>query len=207
MKLYYSPGVCSLSAHIALLEAGLPFTLEKTDIRTKVTAGGVDFRTINPKGYVPALELDNGSILTEGPAIVQYIADQVPQSSLAPAHGSMERYRLIEWLNYISTELHKGFSPLFNPTNTEPKKQEARDALAKKFDFVSTQLGDKPYLLGHSFTVADGYLFTVLSWTRHVAIDLSAWPVLQAFVQRVTQRPAVQTALRNEGLIKAEAQS
>jgi glutathione S-transferase len=202
MKLDYSPGACSLSPHIVLLEAGLPFTAEKTDLKSKKTAGGVDYFTINSKGYVPALQLDDGSVLTEGPAIVQYLADQKPDSHLAPRAGTFERYRLMEMLNYIGTELHKGFGPLFNPGSSVEVKKAAVEGLEKKFDWLSKQMADKKFAMGDTFTVADAYLFTVLGWSRHVGIELSNWPTLAAYVERVSQRPKVREALKAEGLIK-----
>jgi len=201
MKLYYSPGACSLSPHIVLLEAGLNFTAEKVDLQSKKTESGVDFTTINSKGAVPALVMDDGKLLTEGAAIVQYIADQKPQSGLAPASGTLERYRLIELLNYIASEIHKGYSPLWNPAITADAKAAALAALDKKFTFLTAQLGDKPYLLGDTFTVADAYLFTILSWSSHVGVDLSKWHVLTAYLARVGHRPKVQEALKAEGLI------
>jgi glutathione S-transferase len=200
MKLYFSPGACSLSPHIALREAGLPVELVKVDLRAKTLSDGSDFRAVNQKGYVPAIQLPDGSLLTEGPAIVQYIADQAPQSGLAPAAGTLERYRLQETLNYISTELHKSFSPLFNPNAPEEWKAQVKTMLAARFDLLSARLDGQSYLFGEQFTVADGYLFTVLNWTRLVGIDLSAWPVLTAFQKRVVSRPAVQAALAAEGL-------
>jgi len=202
MKLYFSPGACSLSPHIALREAGLSFAMVKVDLGTKQTADGADFKTINPKGYVPVLHLDDGSVLTEGPAIVQYIADQAPASKLAPAAGTLARYHLMEWLNYITSEIHKSFSPLFNPQASDELKALVRDALAQRFDYLSTQLQGKPYLMGETFTVADGYLFTVLGWTRPTQIDLSKWPVLSAYTQQIAARPAVRAAMRAEGLVK-----
>lgn len=201
MKLYYTPGACSLSPHITLLEAGLNFTVEKVDLKTKKTASGKDFAAINSKGSVPALALDDGKLLTEGVAIVQYIADQKPQSGLAPAAGTFERYHLMEMLNYISTEIHKGYSPLWNPAITAEAKAAAIAALEKKFAWLTAQLGDKPYLLGDTFTVADAYLFTVLSWSSHVGVDLGKWHVLSAYLARVGHRPKVQEALKAEGLI------
>lgn len=200
MKLYYSPAACSMSPHIALKEAGLPVELIKVDLKTKKTESGADFNAINSKGYVPVLQLDNGQILTEGPAIVQYIADQNPGAKLAPAAGTMERYRLQEILNFITSELHKGFGPLFNPQAPAEWKAQVRTMLGKKFDWLTAQLGDKPYLLGAQFTVADGYLFTVLYWTRWVDIDLKQWPVLQAFFDRVAARPKVKEVLAAEGV-------
>ncbi|HYO57811.1 glutathione transferase GstA [Archangium sp.] len=202
MKLYYSPGTCSLSPHISLREAGLSFETEKVDISTKKTEAGKDYLTINPKGYVPALQLDDGSLLTEGPAIVQYIADKAPQSKLAPAHGTMERYRLQEWLNFISTELHKGFSPLFNPAYPEEVKKLARANLGKRFELLRNEFDKKPFLMGQQFTIADGYLFTVLGWTKFLGMDLGEWPWLKAYHTRVAERPHVQAALKAEGLLK-----
>jgi glutathione S-transferase len=202
MKLYFSPGACSLSPHIVLLEAGLPFTAERVDLGKKLTAAGADFRSINPKGYVPALALDDGSVLTEGPAIVQYVADKAPASHLVPAVGTIGRYRVQEWLNFISAELHKNFGPLFDPAATEDMKKAARASLTNRFAYVARELGGKDYLLGSQFTIADAYLFTVASWADHVQLDLSDWPALQAFLARVGARPAVQQALRDEGLLK-----
>jgi glutathione S-transferase len=202
MKLYFSPGACSLSPHIVLLEAGMRFTAERVDLGKKLTAGGADFRAINPKGYVPALEMDDGSVLTEGPAIVQYLADQAPGSKLLPPVGAIARYRVLEWLNFISAELHKNFGALFNPAATEDMKNAARSSIANRLAYVSRELEGKDYLLGAQFTVADAYLFTVASWAGHVQIDLSDWPALQAFLARVGARPAVQQALRDEGLLK-----
>ena len=201
MKLYYSPGACSLSPHIVLLEAGLNFTAEKVDLKSKKTETGADFTTVNSKGAVPALVMEDGKLLTEGAAIVQYVADQKPQSGLAPANGTLERYRLMELLNYIASEMHKGYSPLFNPAITPEAKAAAIAALDKKFTFLTAQLGDKPYLLGDTFTVADAYLFTVLSWSARVGVDLGTWPALAAYVARVKSRPKVQEALKAEGLL------
>jgi glutathione S-transferase len=200
MKLYYSPAACSLSPHIALCEAGLPVELIKVDLGTKKTATGGDFMEINSKGYVPTLELDDGTILTEGPAILQYIADKNPAAGLVPAAGTMERYRLQEMLNFISTELHKGFSPLFNPKAPAEWKTEVRATIAKRFDWLTQYLEGKTYLLEEKFSVADGYLFTILYWTRWVDVDLSKWPVLKAFFDRVAARPKVQQALEEEGV-------
>jgi glutathione S-transferase len=202
MKLYFSPGACSLSPHIALLEAGLEFTLEQVDVRAKKTAGGGDFLVINPKGYVPALEMKDGAVLTEGPAIVQFIADLAPDRLLAPANGTLERYRLAEWLNFISTEVHKTFSPLFRPTSTAEMKDAARAQLTNRLGWLAGQLEGRDYLMGSQFTVADAYLFTVLSWAAFVQFDLGQWPVFAAYLQRVGSRPAVQQALREEGLLK-----
>jgi len=202
MKLYYSPGACSLSPHIVLREAGLNFDLEKVDLTTKKTASGGDYTEKNPKGYVPALLLDDGQLLTEGPAIVQYLADRVPEKQLAPAAGSMERYRLMEWLNYISTELHKGFSPLFHPKAPEEWKLIAVETLGRRIALVAQQLGSSSYLMGEKFTVADAYLFTVLGWARYVKLDLSPWPVLADYLKRIAARPAVKAAMLAEGLLK-----
>ncbi len=202
MKLFFSPGACSLSPHIALLEAGLPVELVKVDLKTKQMADGGDFTAINPKGYVPTVQLDSGEVLTEGPAIVQYIADQKPESGLAPANGTMARYRLQEWLTFINSELHKTFGALFNPTAPAETKDAAKALLAKRFEYVVSQLQGKDYLTGSQFTVADGYLFTVINWSQWVGIDLAQWPVLAAFHARVAARPAVQAALCAEGLLK-----
>jgi glutathione S-transferase len=202
MKLYYFPGACAMSPHIVLLEAGLPYTLVKIDSKTKKTESGADYLAVNSKGAVPALQLDDGRVLTEGPAIVQYLADLKPESGLAPRAGTFERYQLMEILNYITSEVHKSFSPLFNPASSAELKEGAVAALAKKFDWLSGFLGKKPYLLGNTFTVADAYLFTVLNWTGHVKIDLGKWPVLAEFKARVAQRPKVIEAMKEEGLIK-----
>jgi glutathione S-transferase len=201
MKLYFSPGACSLSAHIALLEAGLAFTTERVDIRKKLTASGADYTSINPKGYVPALELENGDVLTEGPAIVQYIADLAPEKRLTPAAGTAEHYQEIEWLNFIGTELHKNFGPLFNPAAGDDAKAAARALLTKRFAYAALMLEGRAYLVGERFSVADGYLFTVANWAAVVRFDLSAWPLLQAFQARIAARPAVQQAMRAEGLL------
>ncbi|MFZ2386593.1 glutathione transferase GstA [Malikia spinosa] len=202
MKLYYSPGACSLSPHIALREAGLNFELVQVDLATKKTASGQNYLEINPAGYVPCLQLDDGRTLTEGPAILQYVADQVPGKLLAPANGSFERYHLQQWLNFISTELHKSFSPLFNPAASEDWKNAVRQTIAARLGVVATRFEDAPYLLGDSLSVADIYLFVVLGWAAYVNLDLSPWPALQAFMGRVGGREAVQAALRAEGLIK-----
>jgi glutathione S-transferase len=201
MKLYFSPGACSLSPHIVLHETGLPFTAVKVDLKTKAMEGGGDFRAVNGRGYVPVLELDNGARLAEGPAIVQYLADQAPLKQLAPANGSLARYQLQEWLNFITSELHKQFSPLFDPSYPEELKARQRDKLAGRFDWIVAQLGGKDYLMGE-FTVADAYLFTVLNWCQWTGIDLGRWPALQAYVARVAARPAVRAALKAEGLAK-----
>jgi len=202
MKLYYFAGACSLSPHIVLLEAGLPYTLVKIDSKTKKTEAGADYLAVNSKGAVPALQLDDGRVLTEGPAIVQYLADLKPESGLAPRAGTFERYQLMEILNFITSEVHKSFSPLFNPASSADMKEAALNALSKKFDWLTGFLGKKPYLLGNTFTVADAYLFTVLNWTGHVKIDLGKWPVLAEFKDRVAKRPKVIEAMKEEGLIK-----
>ncbi|MDB5812554.1 MAG: glutathione S-transferase [Betaproteobacteria bacterium] len=201
MKLYYSPGACSLSPHIILREAGYPFELEKVDLGAKTTASGGDYMKINPKGYVPALMLDDGQVLTENIAIDEYLADQRRESGLAPPAGTFERYRLVEWLAFISTEIHKQFGPLFKPSTPDATKQAQKDLLAKRFDYVAAQLANKQYLMG-DFTVADAYLFTVLNWTGKLQIDMSRWPVIQTYMQRVAARPQVQAALKAEGLTK-----
>lgn len=200
MKLYYSPGACSLSPHIALREAGLDFEAIQVDLGAKTTKAGADYRKVNPKGAVPALEIDGGQVLTEGAAIVQYIADKKPGAKLAPAAGTTERYRLQEWLNYIASEVHKGFSPLFNPKAPDEWKATVKEMLGGKFDYLSKQLDGKSYLMGDTFTVADGYLFTILSWAKPMGIDLAKWPVLKAYADRVAARPAVGAALKAEGL-------
>jgi glutathione S-transferase len=201
MKLYYSPGACSLSPHIVLRESGLKFDAVLASTKTHKLQDGTDYYTVNPKGYVPLLELDDGQRLSEGPAIVQYIADQVPASGLAPAAGTMARYRLMEWLNFISTELHKSFSPLFTPGMPEEAKAIYRERLLGRFKFVNERLEGKTYLMGDGFTVADAYLFTVTNWCKHVGVDISGFTQLGAFMGRVAARPAVQAALKAEGLI------
>lgn len=202
MKLYYSPGACSLSPHIILNEGGFSFDLEKVDLTSKKTETGADYTAVNPDGYVPALVLDDGQVLTEGPAIIQYLADRVPEKKLAPPMGTIERYLLMQWLNFISTELHKGFAPLFNPQAPEEWKAMATAQLARRLNTVSQQLEGKDWLLGNDFTVADAYLFTVLGWGRHVGIELERWPVLKAYQDRVFMRPAVQSTLKAEGLLQ-----
>lgn len=202
MKLYYSPGACSLSPHIALHEAGLKFTAVKAPTKTHRLDDGTDYFTINPLGYVPLLELDDGTRLAEGPAIVQYIADQVPAKKLAPAWGTLDRYRLISWLTFIGTEIHKGvFSPLFNPATPAEFKTLLKERLAGRLRWVNEQLEGKTYLLGDDFSVADGYLFVVTNWAKPMAIDLSPYPHLVAWRERVAARPAVQAAMKAEGLL------
>lgn len=202
MKLFYSPGACSLSPHIVLRELDMPFELDALNFATRKTASGRDFAEVNPKGYVPALQLDTGEVLTEGPAIVQYLADQRPASGLMPPVGTLERYRVVEWLTYIGTELHKSFSPLFAPGTTDEAKNAARERLYVRIDYVDRALAGRSYLMGDAFTVADAYLFVVLGWTRHVGIDPGKWPNVVAYLARVGARPAVQAALRAEGLLK-----
>ena len=202
MKLYYSPGACSLSPHIVLREAGLAFEPVLASTKTHKLQDGTDYYGINPKGYVPLLELDNGERLTEGPAIVQYIADQVPAKKLAPTAGTMARYRLQEWLNFITSELHKSFSPLFNPAMPEEAKALYRTRLGDRFKWVDGQLAGKNYLMGEDFSVADAYLFVVAGWGKHVGVDISSLANLGAFMARVAARPAVQEALKAEGLLK-----
>ena len=204
MKLYYAPGACSLSPHIVARELGIPITLVKVNTKDKSIEGGGDFWKVNPRGYVPVLELDNGERLAEGPVIVQYLADQKPESGLAPQAGSFERYRLQEWLNFITAEIHKGFSPLFKPNTPDEYKKIVRENLAGRFDWLDQQLAGKDYLMGKSFTVADAYLFTVLTWTKPLHIDLGKWPNVAAFVTRVSARPKVKEAMKAEGLIKEE---
>jgi glutathione S-transferase len=202
MKLYYSPGACSLSPHIALHEAGLAFTPVLASTKSHKLQDGTDYYTINPLGYVPVLELDDGTRLREGPVIVQYIADQVPLKMLAPQNGSLQRYRLQEWLTFIGTELHKGFSPLFVPTTPEDYKPMVRERLLQRLQWVDSQLAGKQYLMGDQFTVADGYLFTVTNWAKPTGVDISDFPHLQAWHARVGARPAVQDAMKAEGLLK-----
>ncbi len=202
MKLFFLPGTCSLSPHIALREAGIPFELVRVGRKDKQTTDGEDFLGINPKGMVPALRLDDGAVLTEGPAIVQYIADLKPESNLAPANGTLARYRLQETLNFLSTEVHKGFSPLFNPKTPEDYRVLAKDLLAARFALLEARLAQSPFLMGDTFTVADGYLFTMLGWAPHARVDLAPWPGLQAYRARIAARPAVVAAMTAEGLLK-----
>jgi glutathione S-transferase len=202
MKLYFTPGACSLSPHIVLHEAGLPFEAETVDLKSKKTGSGADFTTVNPKGAVPALQLDNGEVLTEGVAIVQYLADQKPETGLAPQNGTLPRYRLQEWLNFVSTELHKGFSPLFNPALPDDMKEITKQGLAKKLAHLEGHFGKHHYLMGEGFTVADAYAFTILNWAKMFAIDLSPYPNVVAFMGRVAERPSAQAAMKAEGLIQ-----
>jgi glutathione S-transferase len=201
MKLYYSPGACSLAPHIALRETGQDVTLEKVDLKAKTTETGADFRAINPKGYVPVLQLDDGAVLTEGVVIQQYIADRSPEIRLAPPRGSTERMRLEELLVFISTELHKGYTPLFAATTPEDAKPAFRDKIGRYYDIVEDTLGDgRTYLTGDAFTIADAYLYVIANWSGPTGVDLSRWPKLAAFVTRVDDRPAVQAARKAEGL-------
>jgi glutathione S-transferase len=202
MKLYYSPGACSLSVHITLREAGLPFDLVLASTKTHKLQDGTDYYAINPKGYVPLLELDNGERLTEVAAIQQYVADQVPEKNLAPAWGTMARYRLQEWLTFTGTELHKAYSPLFNPGSSDEIKNAAKSRINGRLAYVNDQLAGKSYLLGEAFSVADTYLYVVANWSRHVGVDLTPFPHLTAFIARMSARPAVQAALKAEGLLK-----
>jgi len=202
MKLYYSPGACSLSPHIVLRELGLPYEPVLASTKTHKLVDGTDYYTINPKGYVPLLELDDGQRLSEGPAIVQYLADQKPASGLIAAPGSMARYRQMEWLNFVSSELHKSYSPLFNAAMPEEGKEVFRERLRGRYKYLNQQLEGKSYLMGDSFSVPDAYLFTVTNWAPRVGVDLADQPHVQAFMARVSARPAVQEAMKSEGLIK-----
>jgi glutathione S-transferase len=202
MKLYYSPGACSLSPHIVAREAGIPVELVKVDLKGKTLSDGADFIGVNGKGYVPAIRLDDGQMLTEGPAIVQYLADQKPGSGLAPAAGSFERYRLQEWLNFITSELHKAMGTFFNPAVTPEWRKGVSDRLEVRCDWLAKQLAGKQYLMGERFSVADAYLFTILNWAPMVKFDLGKWSVLIEYQKRVAARPKVQEALRAEGLLK-----
>ena len=200
MKLYYLKGACSLASYIALCETGVQFEATAIDRATKKTADGEDFNTVNPKGYAPALRLDNGQVLTENVAVLQYIADLKPEAKLAPPAGTLERYRLVEWLAFLNSEIHKNISPLFNPAASDDVKNFARGNLTKRLDWLDANFGSKPYLTGENFTVADSYLFVILGWFGRVGLDLGKWPKLQALHQRAGARPAVDKALRAEGL-------
>jgi glutathione S-transferase len=203
MKLYYTPGACSLSPHIVLREAGLKFDLERVDLAAKkLKDSGADYLPINPKGQVPVLQLDDGDKLTEGPAIVQYIADQKPESGLAPANGTRPRYHLQEWLNFITSDLHKTFSPLFRPTTPEEFVKITKETLANKFAHLDKHLAKSQYLMGDNFTVADAYCFVIVGWSKYKDIDLARWPNLKAYMDRIAARPKVQEAMKAEGLIK-----
>jgi glutathione S-transferase len=205
MKLYYSKGACSQAAHIILHEAGLPHDSAAVNLRQKRLDDGSDYLRINPKGAVPALELDSGEVLTENAVVLQYIADHAGAFDLLPRPGEFQRYRVLEWLNFIATELHKGFAPLFNPAAGDEAKQLARDTISRKLDYVERQLGDRPYLLGDQFTLPDAYLFVILGWAGKMKIDLGGWPKLTDFRKRVAQRPAVRAVLEFEGLLEKEA--
>lgn len=201
MKLYFAPGACSLSPHIVLHETALPHESIKVDLKSKTTSSGEDYLKINPRGQVPALVLNDGTVLSEGPVIVQYLADQKPDAALAPAPGSAERYRLQEWLNYLTSEVHKSFSPLFRPDTPAEYKDIAKNALHKQFSYLDDQLAARPYLMGESFSVADAYLFTLSNWAKFVDVDLSPYGNLLSYRKRVGERPTVQAAMRHEGLI------
>ncbi|WP_176508027.1 MULTISPECIES: glutathione transferase GstA [Pseudomonas] len=201
MKLFYSPGACSLSPHIVLNELDLPYTVEKVDLKTHTTASGADFYMLNAKGYVPALQLDNGEVLTEGPAIIQYLAEHKPQANLLPPAGTLERARVQEWLNFIGTELHKTLAALFNPSISPEAKSKTIETFGKRLGFVDKALQGKDYLTGNAFSVADAYLFTIVNWAPMLKIDLSPWPTVVQFQKRVANRPAVQKTLKAEGLI------
>jgi glutathione S-transferase len=203
MKLYYSPGACSLAPHIVAHELGIPLTLEKVDTKTKQTASGRDFTTINPKGYVPALELDDGQLLTEGPVISQYLADLKPESGIAPANGTLPRYRLQETLGYINSEIHKSFSPLFNPATSAELREDRIAYLRKRYALIEKTLANSEFIAGERFSIADAYLFTVTNWANFVKLDFSEFAALMAYQKRIAQRPAVQAALKAEGLVKA----
>ena len=202
VKLYFSPGACSLSPHIVLRESGLPFELEQVNLQAKKLKSGGDFLEVNPKGQVPVLKLDSGDILTEGPAIVQYIADQKPESGLAPKAGTIQRYHVQEWLNFITSELHKSFTPLFRPNTPDEYVKISKENLANRFGFLDKELGKRQYLMGDKFTVPDAYAFTVVGWSKYKDIDLSRWPNLKGYMDRVGARPKVQEAMKAEGLIK-----
>lgn len=198
MKLYYVPGVCARASHIALAESGLKYEIEALDVKTKKTKDGRDFWKLNPKGYVPALELDNKEVLTEGVAIMQWVADQAPDKHLLPKVGTWDRYRGVEWLNYIATEIHKGFSPLWNKDLPASYREVVVANLSKKFDYLTEQLRGKEWIMGKTFTVCDGYLFTTLSWTKVLNIDMSKWPTLMGYVEKIGSRPAVKAVLQIE---------
>jgi glutathione S-transferase len=204
MKLYFSPGACSLAPHIVAREAGLKIDLEKVDLAARKTERGEDYLAINPKGYVPALRLDDGSVLTEVSALLQYVADRNPSAKLLPAPGTMERYRVLEWVGFIATEIHKGFGPLWNPQTPEAYKAIAIGNLAKRFLYLDSQLG-QGYLTGAQFTIADAYAFVTVSWANYLKVDLAPYAKLRAFLGRVAARPGVQAAMKAEGLIKEPA--
>jgi glutathione S-transferase len=202
MKLYFSPGACSLSPHIVLRETGSKFDLEQVNLQNKTLKSGGNFLEVNPKGQVPLLLLDDGDKLTEGPAIVQYIADQKPETALVPRAGTKQRYHVQEWLNFITSEIHKSFSPLFRPNTPEDYVKIAKESLAGKFAYLDKHLAGRQYLMGDTFTVADAYCFVITSWSKYKDIDLGQWPNLKIYIDRVAARPKVQEALKVEGLIK-----
>ena len=200
MKLFYAPGACSHAPHILLREAGLDFSIEKVDLATKKTETGVDFRTINPHGYVPALQLDNGAVVTEVAVINQYIADRVPAKKLAPANGTPERYTLQSWLNFISTEVHKQLGAMFNPAVPEDYKTMVKEKMFTRFDVINEHLSKSKFILGETFTAPDAYLYTVLNWAKYFAIDFAKWPAIKSFMERVAARPSAPAAAKAEGL-------
>lgn len=200
MKLYYAPGACSMAPHIVVHEASIPIQIERVDLGTHRTEQGADYRKINPKGYVPALTLENGDVLTEVAVVLQFLADQNPGSGLAPAVGTMQRYRIMEWLNFVATEVHKSFGPLFNPKAGDDVRATQIRMLGRRFEFLSTILAKQAFLAGPTFSIADAYLFTILNWVNFVKLDLQPWPVLQEYLARVRVRPAVQATLKAEGL-------
>jgi glutathione S-transferase len=203
MKLYYAPGACSLAPHIVAREAGLSPDLEKVDLANRTTASGRSFLEVNPKGYVPALQVQDGTVMTEVSALIQYLAEQAPQAGLIPAVGTPERYKVLEWIGFISTEIHKGFGPLWNPTTPDAVKQATKEKLFQRFAYLDQQLDGRSYLTGERFTVADAYLFVVVNWTNFHGLSLGDYPNLAAFMERVAARPKVQEALQAEGLLKA----
>jgi glutathione S-transferase len=203
MKLYYAPGACSLAPHIVAREAGLSLDLDKVDFANRTTASGRSFLEVNPKGYVPALQVQDGTVMTEVSALIQYLADQAPQAGLIPAAGTPERYKVLEWIGFISTEIHKGFGPLWNPTTPDAVKQATKEKLFQRFAYLDQQLDGRTYLTGEQFTVADAYLFVVVNWTNFHGLSLGDYLNLAAFMERVAARPKVQEALQAEGLLKA----
>ena len=205
MILYYSPGACSLAPHIVLHEAALQVTLRKVDLKKKVTDAGTDYRDINPHGYVPALELENGDVLTEAGVILQYLADRAPGAKLAPPNGTMGRYRLQEWLSFTATEMHKPYGLLWDPALPDEVRRGVKDRIGQRLDVVNRHLHDHSYLLDDGFSVADAYLATILGWSEHVGIDLSRWREVQSYFRHVTERPAARAALKAEGLLREEA--
>ncbi len=202
MKLYYTPGACSMAPHIALREAGLKFDLEKVDLKEKKTETGAKYLEVNPKGSVPALKRDDGQVMTEVAVVLQYIADQKPDAKLAPKQGAPDRYKLKEWLNFVSSEVHKGLSPMFHPAMNDGWKKAVFENADRRFGYLANHLEKNPYLLGNQYSVADSYLFTILGWTKHFNYDLGKFPVLKAYVDRIAARPAVQAAMKAEGLVK-----